>query len=168
MSNVIVLVMTIVLMVFLLVRFVVILIHLRRGSAEMLDNWGLDSASLFTIIAGGVALGLLLASGNMSEQSFLVEGILLGISAVLLLVPLFILPRKALIGMIKPGFTVDERIVSIGARSARNALFMTYLVLTGFIIKDADAIDRNALTIVLASGLLTFLASYFFYYYRKP
>lgn len=166
MSNVIVLILTIIMTVFLLVRFVIILVLLRRGTIEIVDNWGMDSASLFTTIAGGVALGLLLASDNTAEQSFLVEGILLGVCFVLLLVPLFILPRKALIKMIKPGFTVDERIVNIGARSARNALFITYLALIGFIIADT-VIDRNALTIVLASGLLIFLTSYFFYYYRK-
>jgi hypothetical protein len=166
MNNVILLTITAALMIFLLVRFVVILIHVRRGSAEMLDNWGLDSASLFTTLAGGVALGLLLTSDNSTEQSYLVESILLVSAMLLLLIPLFILPRKTMIKMIKSGFTVDERIVSVGTKSSRNALFITYLEFIGFIITNTT-IDRNALMVVLASGLLTFFISYFFYYYRR-
>lgn len=166
MSNVIWLSLFIVLMLVSIVLYIVILIRSRRGSVAVPPNWGLDWVSLLATVFGGVALGLLLAFGISFER--LGPWILLIIIPFLLLaVLLLILPRRVLIGIIKPGATVDERLVAIGAKSARNALLVTYLALVAFIIKNADTLDRNSLIIVLASGLLVFYASYFFYYYRK-
>ncbi len=151
----------------LLVLYVVTLIRVRRGSVEMLANWGLDAVSFFIMIVGGVALGQLLASGMSPEPLTLAVDILGGIILILSLVLLLILPRRALIRIIKPGGIVDERVVAISAKSARNALLITYLALVAFIIKNEHMLDRNSLIIVVAGGLLAFYASYFFYYYRK-
>lgn len=62
----------------------------------------------------------------------------------------------------------DERVNMIYAKSARNALFATYLAFfVHLLITDADALDTLWLVITLAGGLLVLIASTFFYYYRK-
>ena len=62
----------------------------------------------------------------------------------------------------------DERVNLIYAKSGRNALFATYLAFfVHILITDADTLDTTWLVITLAGGLVTLLASIFFYYYRK-
>ena len=61
----------------------------------------------------------------------------------------------------------DERVEMIYAKSARNALFATYLVLfVRVFFADAYTLDENWFIILLASGLIVLLASVLFYYYK--
>ena len=86
----------------------------------------------------------------------------------LLLAVFFILiVRKARTG--KPIMKIegDERMEMVGAKSARNALFATYLALfLRAFFTDADTLDANWMVILLASGLAVLLASMLFYYYK--
>ena len=61
----------------------------------------------------------------------------------------------------------DERINMIYAKSARNALFATYLTFfVHILITDLDTLDTTWLVMVLAGGLVVLFASLFFYYYK--
>ena len=61
----------------------------------------------------------------------------------------------------------DERINMIHAKSARNALFATYLILfVRVFFTDADTLDANWMVIMLASGLAVLIASLLIYYYK--
>lgn len=62
----------------------------------------------------------------------------------------------------------DERTNTIYAKSARNALFATYLTFfVHALITDAHALDTVWLVIILSGGLAVLIASIFFYYYSK-
>jgi membrane-associated HD superfamily phosphohydrolase len=62
----------------------------------------------------------------------------------------------------------DERVQAIFAKSARNALFATYLALfLHLTITELDTLNANWLSIVIASGLFVMIMSMFFYYYRE-
>ncbi len=66
---------------------------------------------------------------------------------------------------------VDERTISIIDKSARNGLIATYLVLLGmFFYKGAfgevSTLSTNLVLIVIAVSLVTYIASYYFYYFR--
>ena len=87
------------------------------------------------------------------------------IIAVLLLIALV---RKARTGRYILQILGDESMELIYAKSGRNALPATYLVL--FIyppITNAGTLDANWLSIILASGLFMLIVSLPFYYYRK-
>jgi uncharacterized membrane protein len=67
--------------------------------------------------------------------------------------------------------TVDERLISITDKSARNGLITTYLALLGILFyKGAfdkiSTLSINLVLIVIAASMFVFLVSYFFYYYQ--
>lgn len=90
------------------------------------------------------------------------------VSLLIPLVLLIVVLRRA-----KSGKTIvrrmgDERINLIYAKSARNALFTTYLAFFVHILTtDANALDTRWVVITLGSGLIVLLASIYFYYFRK-
>jgi cation transport ATPase len=66
---------------------------------------------------------------------------------------------------------VDERTISIIDKSARNGLIATYLVLLGILFykgafNAVSTLNTNLVLIVIATSLVTYFASYYFYYYR--
>ena len=62
----------------------------------------------------------------------------------------------------------DERVQVIFSKSARNALFATYLALViHHDITKLDTLDANWLSIIIGSGLFAMFTSLFFYYHRK-
>ena len=71
----------------------------------------------------------------------------------------------------KPAFwkiTADERTGSINSRSARNALYVTYLgFFIHFLVTDTNNIDTNWVFFILGSGLVALIVSQVFYYYQK-
>jgi len=61
----------------------------------------------------------------------------------------------------------DERLSAIYAKSARNALFATYLTLfIHLLVTDASALDTVWLAIMLGGGLVVLISSAVFYYYK--
>jgi cation transport ATPase len=66
---------------------------------------------------------------------------------------------------------VDERTISIIDKSARNGLIATYLVLLGILFykgafDKVSTLSTNLVLIVITASLITYFASYYFYYYR--
>ncbi len=62
----------------------------------------------------------------------------------------------------------DERTNLIYCKSARNALFITYLILFMYLhITEAYTIDTLGLIIIVAGGLLSLIFSAIFYTYRS-
>ena len=84
-------------------------------------------------------------------------------------VPLIIaLVRRARTGRPVIQLAGDERVQVIFAKSARNALFATYLALfLHLTITDLGTLDANWLSIVITSGLFAMITSLLFYYYRE-
>ena len=67
---------------------------------------------------------------------------------------------------------VDERVIAITDKSARNGLVATYLALLVTLLYTGAAdekfvLDAKLLLIVIAAGLFVFCVSYYSYYYRS-
>jgi hypothetical protein len=62
----------------------------------------------------------------------------------------------------------DERMEMIYAKSARNALFFTYLAFfIHLLIADVNTLDVIWVLLIVASGLVVLIVSTLAYYYRK-
>jgi hypothetical protein len=66
---------------------------------------------------------------------------------------------------------VDERTISIIDKSARNGLIATYLILLGILFykgasDEASMLSTNLVLTVIAASLVTYFASFYFYYFR--
>jgi uncharacterized membrane protein len=67
---------------------------------------------------------------------------------------------------------VDERLIAITDKSARNGLIATYLILFGitFYTSAQDepfVLNAQLMLVAIAFSLLVFYVSYYFYYYRR-
>ena len=67
---------------------------------------------------------------------------------------------------------VDERVIAITDKSARNGLVATYLALLVTLLYTGTSdekfvLDAKLLLIVIAAGLFVFCVSYYSYYYRS-
>jgi len=144
-----------------------IIYQLRKKSGDGIwGNWGLDWISLLATVFGSVALGQLM-SQTMTVDSYSHWMWLIVAPFLLVAILMLILPRSAMKDIMKPGISVDERVATISSKSARNALMITYLGLLVLLIIGQDPIDRSLLVILPGSGLITFYASYFYYFYAR-
>ncbi len=76
------------------------------------------------------------------------------------------LTRVVTVEKIKSKYHIDERISIMNAKSARNALAVTYLNLIIDLI-IFPSVSKELLLGLLAISLLVYLASMFIYYYRS-
>ena len=149
----------------LLLIILVIVLYRLVPSYKTKTNWKKrDWISFATIILGAAFLGDLI---SMDIQRILPDTMLafLPVTLFAILLILVLIMRKK--GKIKPGAMVDERVEAINAKSARNTLLVTYLSLIILFFIDAGSLSRISLIIVLAAGLLVFIASIIFYSYRS-
>jgi len=79
---------------------------------------------------------------------------------------LLFLTRVLTVEKLKSRFHIDERIAAMNAKSARNALVVTYLNLIIDLI-IFSSISQGLLLGILAVSLLVYLASMVIYYYRS-
>lgn len=120
---------------------------------------------------GSVFAGVLIAEAlqdldiEISNTPWIARLIILSI---LILIPLVIILRRIRAGrsIIQSGW--DERINVIFAKSARNALFVTYTALFAHqLIIENTSMDSLWVLITIASGLTGYLVSYLFYDHLK-
>jgi hypothetical protein len=120
-------------------------------------------------LAGGLLLGVLVSASGLDFSDTPWLPVLIVVFAVLVLFGAFRIKSKKDLVLKN---MVDERLVSVIDKSARNALVITYLALLGIVFyKGApdtiSAISAKLILLDVAIGLLAFYASYIFYYYRK-
>jgi hypothetical protein len=139
----------------------------KRESERMKINLKrMDWITFFALIFGGVALASLWDASKIPffRESWAAVLPILAI-VVVFIVAIVVRGRRG-----KPAVQIigDERLEAIYAKSSRNALFVTYLVL--FIhatVNDIGTLDTNWLMILLGGGLFVLIASSIVYYYRK-
>jgi hypothetical protein len=150
----------------LLLVVLYVFVFTRKGEVQRVkvSFRGHDWVTFFAAIFGATVL-----ASAMSALGLNIPKPWLTAIPVLLFVFLFIIVvRRARTGKTILKRLGDERVNLIYAKSARNALFATYLALfVHILITDADTLDTMWLVIMLAGGLIVLLASIFFYYYRK-
>ena len=139
----------------------------KRESERMKVNLKrMDWITFLALIFGGVALASL---WDASKIPFFSEP-WAALLPILLIVVLFVIAIVVRGRRGKPVVQIigDERLEAIYAKSSRNALFATYLVL--FIhasVNDIDTLDTSWLLILLASGIFVLVGSVLIYYYKK-
>ena len=117
-------------------------------------------------VLGGIIIANLFRLSDINIFPQLPESVFLWLSIVILSIGIFLLVFKYYIRKVKPRVEEDERERAILDRSARNGLLATYLTL--FILLSIDILpDARSLLIVIATGLLVYLISFIFYYYKK-
>lgn len=140
-----------------------IVFFFRRKSGEASPvGWGMDWVSLLATTFGGLAFGFLMTWNTVLSFPLL---IVLVIPALLIGILMFFLPTKVKTEVMKPN--IDERVATISAKSARNALLVTYLVLVILLIADQASLKSTLLVLLPGSGLLVFYSSYLFYFYAR-
>ncbi len=93
------------------------------------------------------------------------EDVLIAIPAVMLVLFLLFLTRIITVERVKSKFHLDERITTMNAKSARNALVAVYLSsIINLII--SIRVNKEMLFGILVASLVVYLASMVIYYYR--
>lgn len=124
-----------------------------------------DWITFFSCIFGGVLLGTMIVNSGISFPAD-IGLIVLSVFFAGLLV--FALVRKKRTGRPMVQLMGDERMEIIYAKSARNALFVTYLTLfINSIVTDEKGLNTTWMLIMLAGGLSVLIVSVFVYYYKK-
>jgi phosphatidylglycerophosphate synthase len=151
----------------LLIIIYYVIILTRKGEmrrTKFIFGSGRDWITFITVILGATSI----ASGII-ELGFKPPVIWMLALIVLLFIYLFIrviLRARAGKPILRP--MGDERINAISAKSARNAFCATYVIF--FILplfNKSYTMDATWYVGTLAAGLVVFLASYYFYYYRE-
>ncbi len=150
----------------LLLIIMYVFVFTRKGEIQRVkvSFRGHDWISFFAVILGATVL-----ASATSALGLNIPKPWLAIILVLFFIFLFVVVvRRARTGKTILKQMGDERINLIYAKSARNALFATYLAFfVHILITDADTLDTIWLVIILAAGLIVLIASIFFYYYRR-
>jgi hypothetical protein len=116
-----------------------------------------DWITFFSCIFGGV---LFSSTMRASGLTFPAAPLLIAITLILVVFVAIALVRRAKTGRPVIQKMGDERTEMILAKSARNAFFVTYLVLfIRLCITDEGILDANWMLIVLSSSLLVLLVS---------
>lgn len=153
---------------FVFIIAIYVLIFTRRGEFER-AKVSFRSSDWITYLAVVLGITALMSALRASGIGFPNAPWLVIIPILLIVIIVVIaLVRKARTGRAIVRMMGDERTEVIYAKSARNALFATYL---GFLVilsvTNADTVETQWLWILLASGLFVLIASLFFYYYRE-
>lgn len=124
-----------------------------------------DWIFFFSGIFGGVVLGQAVLDSGINFPSEIMMIILCAFFVFLLV---FALIRKKKTGRPMVQMMSDERTNLIYAKSSRNALLITYLVLfINSCIGERYGLDMKWMLIMLASGLFVQFASVYVYYFKK-
>jgi hypothetical protein len=91
--------------------------------------------------------------------------VLIAVPAVFFVLFLLFLTRVLTVERVKSKFHFDERITTINAKSARNALVAVYLSTIIDLITFSE-ISKMLLLVILAASLVVYLASMVIYYFR--
>jgi hypothetical protein len=126
-----------------------------------------DWLTLIAITLGIFLLGIVIVLflNSRSNTSGLIDAVLIAIPAVMLVLFLLFLTRVITMEKVKSKFHLDERITTINAKSARNALVAVYLSSIIDLMISSD-ITKEVLLGILAASLVVYLASMVIYYYR--
>ena len=147
--------------IILLALFIIVL--WRRRSLK-----GFDWVALITIVLGVSLLAVIATSiiqNPVTDSKLLQIGLFLVPTLIFVLYLLFIF-RVLTIETVKTKLHFDERLITINAKSARNALVATYLSAVVNLILFPD-ITRIWLLGILAFSLVVYLLSLIIYHYRS-
>ena len=112
-------------------------------------------------LIGGLLVGNLVSASGIDIFPSTLVGIivvaLVGVVFILVILYQILWPRKQ-------GIQVDERIVALSDRSARNGLIAIYLGL--LILVLMDKLNTTALLAATGASLVIYFASYYLYRYR--
>jgi hypothetical protein len=150
--------------------FSFLLITLLRKKQPRISSKYSDFISIGAIFFGAFAFFSVLNRGFIwgQEPGDTVTKIMLIILPIVLIV--FMIAYIVLFfwkGGSKSRIGEDERTEINSTKSARNALFATNIALFIYLM-NSDELTRSSILVVLFSGYVMYLASTFFYYYRKP
>jgi low temperature requirement protein LtrA len=123
-----------------------------------------DWATLICITLGIslLAIVIVLIIKSQPEEAVPLQILLITIPAVLFVLFLLFLTRVITIEKVKSKLHFDERITTMNAKSARNALVAVYLSSAIY-----SNIDKILLLVILGVSLVVYLASMVIYYYRS-
>jgi hypothetical protein len=147
--------------IILLALFIIIL--WRRRSLK-----GFDWVALITIVLGVSLLAVIatrIIQSPDTDSKLLQIGLFLVPTLIFILYLLFIF-RVLTVETVKNKLHFDERLTSVNAKSARNALVATYLSAVVNLILFPD-ISRMWLLGILAFSLIVYLLSLLIYHYRS-
>jgi hypothetical protein len=113
-----------------------------------------------------LAIVVILILESRSIDAVPVQIILIAIPSVIFILFLLFLTRVITVEKVKSKLHFDERITTMNAKSARNALVAVYLSSVIDLIIYAD-VSRLMLLAILGVSLVVYLASMVFYYYRS-
>jgi hypothetical protein len=147
--------------IILLVLFILFL--WRRHS---LKNFDWVTLICVTLGISLLAMVIILVLNNQESESQPVRIFLIAIPAVMLVLFLLFLTRVFTVEKMKSKFHFDERITTINAKSARNALVAVYLSSVIDLLIYTD-ISWVMLLVILAASLIVYLASMVIYYFRS-
>ena len=144
-----------------------VVVFVQKGEARRMRTSlrSQDWIFFFSMIAGGVVFAQTLLDTGIQLPANIMIYVLSGFLVLLLI---YALVKKRKTGRPMVQMMGDERLNLIYAKSSRNALFATYLVLfVNSCLKDVTGLDANWTLIMLGSGILVLLASTFVYYFRE-
>jgi hypothetical protein len=113
-----------------------------------------------------LAIVIILILDSPSVESLPVQIVLIAIPSVIFVLFLLFLTRVITIEKVKSKLHFDERLTTMNAKSARNALVAVYLSSVIDLIIFAS-MSRVMLLAILGASLLVYLASMVIYYYRS-
>jgi hypothetical protein len=147
--------------IILLALFIIFL--WRRHSLKSFD-W----VTLVCITLGVYLLAIIIISilQSQSIEAGPLQIILIAIPAVFLVLFLLFLTRVITVETMKSKLHFDERLTTINAKSARNALVSVYLISVVDLIIYSN-ISKLFFLGILAASLVIYLASMIIYYYRS-
>ncbi|HEY96184.1 MAG TPA: hypothetical protein G4O15_14745 [Dehalococcoidia bacterium] len=124
-----------------------------------------DWITFFCCIFGGILFSSAMRSADFQFPALIISSI---ITVCIFIFVIYAVIRRSRTGRPVIQMMGDERTAMILAKSARNAFFVTYLVLfIRLCITDAGGLDESWMLIVLGSGLLALLLSLPVYAYWK-
>jgi hypothetical protein len=135
----------------------------RRRSLKSLD-W----VTLICITLGISLLAIIIVLFNKSQpqQGGSLRMFLIAIPAILFVLFLLFLTRVLTVEKVKSKFHFDERITTMNAKSARNALVAVYLSTAIDLITFSD-VSQVLLLVILGTSLVVYLASMVIYYFHS-
>jgi hypothetical protein len=127
-----------------------------------------DWVTLVCITLGVSLLGVItvLVIRNQTEEGGAWRIVLIAIPVVLFVFFLLFLTRVLTMEKVKSKFHFDERISTMNAKSARNALVAVYLTAAVNLISFPDS-SQVLLMAILGVSLVVYLASMVIYYFRS-
>jgi uncharacterized membrane protein len=155
----------IVYLVVIVIFYAVILFQKSENRRMQINVKNLDWIFFASMTMGGVVFAQTIMDTDVNLPS---GYMLLGLAAFLLVSLVYTMVRKRKTGKPMVKMMSDERVNQLSIKSARNALFVTYLVLLlQSFLSDTAGLDTTWMLIMLGSGLLVLIASYYYYYYKQ-